>query len=129
MVVGESGRSDVGCLFFEAAPLRCIDAVAGSMGRAIAHGDLRPGKAEVVARQYPGSERSVPDALGGLLDPTKTHPSGCSLAQVGCACLLLAQAVGTVRGAPACALPMKSGSFPHCGRLACGLLGITCHNK
>jgi len=54
MVVGESGRSDVGRLFFETGPRRCIDGVAEFMRKAIEHGDLRAGKAEVLARQYLG---------------------------------------------------------------------------
>lgn len=52
MVVGESGHSDVGRLFFEAGPRRCIEGVAGFMRKALDHGDLRPGKPEVFAHQY-----------------------------------------------------------------------------
>jgi AcrR family transcriptional regulator len=54
MVVGEAGRSDVGRLFFEAGPRRCIDAVTAFMRGAIDRGDLRAGKPEVLARQYLG---------------------------------------------------------------------------
>lgn len=55
MVVGESGRSDVGRLFFEAGPRRCIDALTAFMRNAVDRGDLRHGsKPEVLARQYLG---------------------------------------------------------------------------
>lgn len=54
MVVGESRRSDVGRLFFEAGPRRCIDAVAEFMRHAMDLGVLRPGKPEIVARQFVG---------------------------------------------------------------------------
>ena len=50
MVVGESGRSDVGQLFFDVGPRRCIDAVADFMRNAIERGDLRPAKPDVLAR-------------------------------------------------------------------------------
>lgn len=52
MVVGESGRSDVGRLFFDAGPRRCIDAVSEFMRSAMERGDLRPGKPDVLARLY-----------------------------------------------------------------------------
>jgi AcrR family transcriptional regulator len=54
MVIGESRRSDVGGLFFEAGPRRCIDAVAEFMRSAMERGDLRPGNPEIVARQFLG---------------------------------------------------------------------------
>lgn len=52
MVIGEAGRSDVGELFFDTGPARCIDAVSQFMRSAMTRGDLRPGKPEVVARQF-----------------------------------------------------------------------------
>lgn len=61
MVVGESGRSDVGSLFFEAGPRRVLDAVTEYMRRVIAHGGLRRGNPAVLARQYLGLLRAEGD--------------------------------------------------------------------
>jgi AcrR family transcriptional regulator len=51
MVVGESGRSNVGDLFFDAGPRRVLESVVEFVRKAIARGDLRGGKPESLARQ------------------------------------------------------------------------------
>ena len=54
MVTGEAGRSDVGTLFFEAGPRRCLDVLAEFMSSAMVRGELRRGDPQVVARQLVG---------------------------------------------------------------------------
>jgi AcrR family transcriptional regulator len=52
MVLAESGRSDIGTLFYESGPSQGIDALATLMSAAIESGELRPGNPRVRAKQF-----------------------------------------------------------------------------
>ena len=52
MVLAESGRSDIGKLFYESGPSQGIDALATLMSAAIESGELRPGNPRVRAKQF-----------------------------------------------------------------------------
>ncbi|MBC3951534.1 TetR/AcrR family transcriptional regulator [Pseudomonas folii] len=52
MVLAESGRSDIGKLFYESGPSQGIDALATLMSVAIESGELRPGNPRVRAKQF-----------------------------------------------------------------------------
>ena len=51
MIVGEAGRSNVGDLFMQRGPRRCIDAVCAALQAAMDRGDLQPGPAPTLALQ------------------------------------------------------------------------------
>lgn len=52
MVIAESGRSDIGTLFYQSGPSQGIDALAALMSTAIESGELRPGDPKVRAKQF-----------------------------------------------------------------------------
>ncbi|WP_439858220.1 TetR/AcrR family transcriptional regulator C-terminal domain-containing protein [Pseudomonas syringae] len=52
MVIAESGRSDIGTLFYQSGPSQGIDALAALMSAAIENGELRPGDPKVRAKQF-----------------------------------------------------------------------------
>lgn len=63
MVIGESGRSDIGESFMALGPRRCADAVASALRAAMARGDMAPGPEEVLALQLMALVRSETEFL------------------------------------------------------------------
>lgn len=51
MVVGESGRSNIGELFFEVGLRRCLEAIAAALAGAVERGELEEGDPAVMAQQ------------------------------------------------------------------------------
>lgn len=52
MVLAQSGRSNIGTLFYQAGPSQSIDALAGIISQAMRDGQLRTGDAGLRARQF-----------------------------------------------------------------------------
>ncbi|WP_426138989.1 TetR/AcrR family transcriptional regulator C-terminal domain-containing protein [Pseudomonas sp. DWP3-1-2] len=52
MVLSESGRSDIGTLFYESGPSQGIDALATLMSAAVESGELRKGNPKILAKQF-----------------------------------------------------------------------------
>ena len=52
MVLAESGRSDIGALFYESGPSQSIDALATLMSASVDNGVLRKGNPRVLAKQF-----------------------------------------------------------------------------
>lgn len=52
MVLSESGRSDIGTLFYESGPSQSIDALASVMSAGVQRGELRKGNPRVLAKQF-----------------------------------------------------------------------------
>jgi AcrR family transcriptional regulator len=63
MVIGESGRSEIGESFVALGPRRCADAVAAALRAAMARGDMTPGPAEVLTMQLLGLVRAETEFL------------------------------------------------------------------
>lgn len=61
MIVGESGRSDVGEVFIQLGPRRCLDAVAAALAAAMDRGELARGSPEVLTMQLLGLVRAELD--------------------------------------------------------------------
>lgn len=61
MVLAESGRSDIGKLFYESGPSQGIDALASLMSAAIESGEIRPGNPKVRAKQFLSLITSEPE--------------------------------------------------------------------
>ncbi|HEX8594575.1 MAG TPA: TetR/AcrR family transcriptional regulator [Pseudomonas sp.] len=52
MVLAESGRSDIGTLFYDSGPSQGIDALATLMAAAVERGELRKGSPRILAKQF-----------------------------------------------------------------------------
>jgi len=75
MIVGESGRSEVGELFLDLGPRRCQAALTEALRAAMDRGDLQPGPADVLALQFMGLVRAEIDTRTYLRRPPPLDPA------------------------------------------------------
>lgn len=75
MITGESGRSEVGELFLDLGPRRCLAALTASLRAAMDRGDLEPGPADVLAIQFMGLVRAEIDLRTYMRQPPVLDPA------------------------------------------------------
>ncbi|URI07611.1 TetR/AcrR family transcriptional regulator [Aquincola tertiaricarbonis] len=71
MIVGESGRSNVGEVFMQRGPRRCIEAVCAALQAAMDRGDLQPGPAPILTLQLLGLVRAEVELRQYLQHPPR----------------------------------------------------------
>ena len=63
MIVGESGRSDIGDMFMQLGPKRCVEMLTAALRAAMERGDMAPGPADLLALLFLGLVRSETELL------------------------------------------------------------------
>lgn len=71
MIIGESGRSEVGEVFIQLGPRRCLEAVAEALARAMDRGELARGSPEALTMQLLGLVRAELDLRDYLRRPPR----------------------------------------------------------
>lgn len=113
MIIGESGRSEVGEIFIELGPRRCLGVLTSALRAAMDRGDLQPGPADLLAIQFMGLVRAEIDLRPYLRQPVPLDPAQLkAMAQRAVTLFLGGYRMLAAVAAPAARTPADAGPEP-----------------